>query len=94
MGVTIAAEELCHLKGVPTSVCREILVATNLLGKPLKSFIVNPADLTSGKRVNHSSRAKMYKLCKVLKPIITAMLTDMSGPKNSQNVAYMIMWYN
>jgi hypothetical protein len=72
----IAAEKLCHLKGVPTSACRGILAATNLLGKPLKSFIVNPADLprkgvkrlaTSGERVNYGSRVKMYKLCRLLK---------------------------
>ena len=41
----IAAKELYHSKGVPTSACRENLVATNLLGKPLKCFIVNPANL-------------------------------------------------
>ena len=59
---------------VPTSACRGILAATNLLGKPLKSFIVNHADLPkkgvkrlaiSDERVNHGSRVKMYNLCRV-----------------------------
>ena len=67
------------------------LVATNLLGKPLKGFIVNPADLpregvkrlpTTGERVNYGSWVKMYKLYRVLKTVITAVLTDTSCPKN------------
>jgi hypothetical protein len=62
----IATKELCHRKGgVPISACRGILTATNLLGKPLKSYIVNPTDLprkgfkrlaTSSERVNHGLR--------------------------------------
>ena len=73
------------------SPCRGNLAATNLLGKPLKGLIVNLADLpwegvkrlaTSGERVNHGSRIKTYKLCRVLKIVITAVLTDTSGPEN------------
>jgi hypothetical protein len=69
-------------------------VANNLLGKPLNCFIVNPADLprkgvkrlaTLGERVNHGLWVKMYKLCRVLKTVITATLMDTSGPKNSRN---------
>ena len=52
---------------------------------------MNPADLprkgvkrlaTSGERVNHGSWVKMYKLYRVLKTVIIAVLTDTSGPKN------------
>ena len=51
-------------KGGSIFLCRGNLAATNLLGKPLKGFIVNPTNLprkgvkrlaTSGKRVNHDS---------------------------------------
>jgi len=61
-----------------------------LLGKSVKGFIVNPANLpregvkklaTSGERVNHGSRVKMYKLYRVLKTGISAVLTDTSDPK-------------
>ena len=64
--------------------CQGNLAATNLLGKPLKGFIVKPTDLprkgvkrlaTSSKTINHSSRVKMYKLCRVLKTVIKAVLT-------------------
>ena len=63
----------------------------NLLDEPLKGFIVNPNDLpwkwvkrlaTSGERVNHDSWVKMNKLYRVLKIIITAVLTDTRGPEN------------
>jgi hypothetical protein len=68
---------MCHLEA-ELCICLPIgnLVATNLLGKPLKGFIVNRADLlrkgvkriaTLGERVNHVSWVKMYKLCRVLK---------------------------
>jgi hypothetical protein len=64
---------------------------------------VNPADLprkgvkrlaTSGERVNHGSRVKMYKLCRVLKTVITAILTDTSGLKNSQNRGLLLLMIN
>jgi hypothetical protein len=60
----------------------------NLLDKPLKDFIVNPADLlwewvkrlaTSGEKANHGSWVKMFNLCRVLKTSISAVLTDMSS---------------
>ena len=82
---------MCHLEGDSIFSCRGNLATANLLGKPLNGFIVNPANLpgkgvkrlaTSGERVNHGSRVKMYKLYRVLKTAITAVLTDMSGPKN------------
>jgi hypothetical protein len=52
---------------------------------------VNPADLhrkgvkglaTSGKKVNYGSWVKMHRLYRVLKIIITAVLTDTSGLEN------------
>jgi hypothetical protein len=59
------------MEGGSIILCEGNLAAMNLLGKPLKDFIVNPADLpkrlaTSGKP-NHDSRINMYKLCRVLK---------------------------
>ena len=60
----IAYAECAFRKGSSTFVGRRNLVAANLLGKPLKSFIVNPTDLprkgvkrlaTSDERVNHGS---------------------------------------
>jgi hypothetical protein len=69
----------------------------------LKSFIVNLADLprkgvkrlaTSGERVNHGSRVKMYKLCRVLKTVITAVLMDNRGLKNSQNRGLLLLMIN
>ena len=60
----------------------------NLLDKPLKDFIVIPADLpwkgvkrlaTSGERVNHDSWVKMCNLCRGLKTSILAELTVRSG---------------
>jgi hypothetical protein len=53
----------------------------------LKGFIVNHDDLpwkwvkrlaTSSERGNHSSWVKMYNLCRVLKTVITAVLTVMN----------------
>ena len=67
------------------------LVATDLLGKPPKGFIVNLADLprkrvnklaTSDERVNHGSQVNMYRLSRILKSIITVVLTIKSDPKN------------
>ena len=61
----IAYTECAFREGSSTFAGHRNLVATNLLGKPLKGFIVNPADLpregvkrfaTSGERVNHDSR--------------------------------------
>jgi hypothetical protein len=49
--------------------CQRNLAATNLLGRALKGFIVNPANLyrkvvkrlaTSNKRINHGSQVKTY----------------------------------
>jgi hypothetical protein len=37
---------------------------------------------TSGKKINYGSWVKMYKLCRVLKTVITVVLTDTSGLKN------------
>jgi len=63
-------------------------VTTNLLDEPLKGFIVNPAELpwkwvkrliTLGERANHGSWVKMYNLCRMLKTVITAVLTNTSG---------------
>jgi len=60
----------------------------NLLDKPLKDFIVIPADLpwkgvnrlaTSGERVNHDPWVKMYDLYRVLKTSILAKLTVRSS---------------
>jgi len=60
----------------------------SLLDKPLKDFIVIPADhprkrvkrlATSGERVNHDSWVKMYNLCRVFKTGILAVLTVTSG---------------
>ena len=82
---------MCHLEGGLYIPLLGNLAATNLLGKPLKGFKVNPVDLprkgvkrlaTSGERVNHGSWVKMYKLCRVLKTGISVVLKDTSGPKN------------
>jgi len=35
-----------------------------------------------GERVNQGSRVKKYKLCRLLKTVIIAMLMVSSGPKN------------
>jgi hypothetical protein len=39
----------------------------------------------------HDSRVKMHNLYRVLKIVITAMLTVTSGPKNSQNKWLLVM---
>jgi hypothetical protein len=88
---------------VHTYTCEGNIASTGLLGKPLKGFIVNPADLSrkwvkrlaaSCERVNHDFRVKMYNLCRVLKTVITAVLTDTSGPKNSQNRGLLLLMIN
>jgi len=65
-----------------------------MLDESFKDFIVNPTDIpwkwvkrlaTSGKMAIHGSWVKMYNLCRVLKNIITAMLTVTSYLENSQN---------
>jgi hypothetical protein len=54
----------------------------------LKGFIVNHDDLpwkwfkrlaASSERENHGSWVKMYNLCRVLKTVITVVLTVMNG---------------
>jgi hypothetical protein len=89
-----ACTECAIWKGGSIFSCRGNLAATNLLGKTLKGFIVNLADLprkgvkrpaTSGKRVNHGSRWKCTNSAEYLKTIITVALTDMSGPENWWN---------
>jgi hypothetical protein len=69
------------------STCHRNLVATNLLDKPLKYFIVNPVDIpwkwfkkliTSGKRVNHDSWRKCTTSAEC-KTGISVVLTDTSG---------------
>jgi hypothetical protein len=61
----IACVECAFSEGSSTFAGHRNLVAIDLLGKPLKSFIVNPADLpgkgvkrlaTSDERLNHGSR--------------------------------------
>ena len=82
---------MCHWEGGLYICLPSESNGPNLLDEPLKGFIVNPTDLpwkwvkklaTSGERVNHGSRVKMYKLYRVLKFVIIAMLMDTSGPEN------------
>jgi hypothetical protein len=40
----------------------------------------------------HDSWVKMHNLCRVLKTIITAVLTVTSGPENSQNKWLLDRW--
>jgi len=65
---------MCHGRGLYICLLSESN-GPNMLDKPLKGFIANPADLpwkgvkrlaTSGERVNHDSWVKMYNLCRVL----------------------------
>jgi hypothetical protein len=72
-------ESLCLLMGKPSG--------PNLLDKPLKGFIVNPADLprlwvkrliSSGERVNHDSHWKCTTTSEC-KTTISAVLTVTSG---------------
>ena len=75
-------------KGGSISACRLNLVALTCYTKPLKGFIVIPADLpkkgvkrlaTSDEKVNHDLWVKMYNLCRVFKTSILAVLTVKSG---------------
>ena len=96
----IACAECAIRKGGSIFTCRENLVATNLLGIPLKGFILNPADLprkgvkrlaTSGERVNHGSRVKMYKLCRVLKLVYQPCSRTRAARKTDGIVAHLMM---
>ena len=80
--------------------CWGNLAATNLLGKPLKGFIVNPVNLprkgvkrldTSDERVNHGSRVKMYKLCSVLKLVYQPCSRTRAAQKTDGIVAHLMM---
>ena len=92
---------MCHLEG-ELYICLPIgnLATTNLLGKPLKGFIVNHADLprkgvkrlaTSAERVNHGSRVKMYKLCRVLKLVYQPCSRTRAAQKTDKIVAHLMM---
>ena len=91
---------MCHSEGGSIFPCRGNLAATNLLGKPLKGFIVNPADLlrkgvkrlaTSGERVNYGSWVKMYKLCRVLKFVYQPCSRTRVAQKTDGIVAHLMM---
>jgi len=99
--MSIAVKELCHSKGGSYICLPRNPNGPNLLDEPLKDYIVNPDDLpwlwvkrliTSGERVNHGSWVKMYNLCRVLKTVITAVLTVISGLENSQNYGFLFYY--
>jgi len=80
----IGCASLCHLEGGLYICSPRKRCGPNLLDELLKGFIVIPSDLsrkgvkilaTSGKKVNHDSWVKMYKLFRVFKTGILAVLT-------------------
>ena len=79
----------CASEGGSIYPCQENLAVTNLLEKPLKGFIVNPADLP--RKGKSRLAVKVYKLCRVLKLVYQPCSRTQASRKTNGIVAHLMM---